>query len=178
MGTIDPDAAVISFSSLSKGYLAPGWRTGWLACGRSPRLDEVVKAIGKLADGRLCSTVPMQFAVVAALQGDRSHQIRFRAALAERGAITASSLNAIPGISCVAPSAAFYVMPKVDLPKGRTDEDYVLGLLRATGVLTVYGSGFGMPAEDGYLRIVFLASPEELREIYALMADFTKGFLA
>jgi aspartate/methionine/tyrosine aminotransferase len=66
----------------------------------------------------------------------------------------------------------------VDLPKGRTDEDYVLGLLRATGVLTVYGSGFGMPAEDGYLRIVFLASPEELREIYALMADFTKGFLA
>ncbi len=178
MGTIDPDAAVISFSSLSKGYLAPGWRTGWLACGRSSRLDEVVKAIGKLADGRLCSTVPMQFAVVAALQGDRSHQIRFRAALAERGAITASSLNAIPGISCVAPTAAFYVRPKVDLPEGRTDDDYVLGLLRATGVLTVYGSGFGMPAEDGYLRIVFLASPEELREIYALMADFTKGFLA
>ena len=102
-----------------------------------------MKAIGKLADGRLCSTVPMQYAVVAALQGDRSHQVAFRAALAERGAITASSLNAIPGITCVAPTAAFYVMPKVELPKGRTDEDYVLGLLRATGVLCVYGSGFG-----------------------------------
>ena len=51
------------------------------------------------------------------------------------------------------------------------------GLLRATGVLCVYGSGFGTPAEDGYLRIVFLASPDELREIYGLMADFTKGFL-
>ena len=76
------------------------------------------------------------------------------------------------------PTAAFYAMPKVELPKGRTDEDYVLGLLRATGVLCVYGSGFGMAAEDGYLRIVFLASPDELREIYALMADFTKGFLA
>ncbi len=177
MGTIDPDAAVISFSSLSKGYLAPGWRTGWLACGRSSRLDDVVKAIGKLADGRLCSTVPMQYAVVAALQGDRSHQVAFRAALAERGAITAASLNAIPGITCVPPTAAFYAMPQVKLPKGKTDQDYVLGLLRATGVLCVYGSGFGTPAEDGYLRIVFLASPGELREIYGLMADFTKGFL-
>jgi aspartate/methionine/tyrosine aminotransferase len=77
----------------------------------------------------------------------------------------------------VPPTAAFYVMPKVALPKGKTDEDYVLGLLRATGVLCVYGSGFGTPAADGYLRIVFLASPHELREIYALMADFTKGFL-
>ncbi len=177
MGTIDLDAAVISLSSLSKGYLAPGWRTGWLACSRSPKLDEVVKAIGKLADGRLCSTVPMQYAVAAALKGDRSHQVSFRAALAERGAITASSLNAIPGITCVAPTAAFYVMPKVDLPKGKTDEDYVLGLLRSTGVLCVYGSGFGTAAADGYLRIVFLASPEDLREIYALMADFTASFL-
>ena len=53
----------------------------------------------------------------------------------------------------------------------------MLGLLRATGVLCVYGSGFGMPPTDGYLRIVFLASPEELREIYRLMAEFTADFL-
>ena len=69
-------------------------------------------------------------------------------------------------------------MPKVALPPGRTDEDYVLGLLKATGVLCVYGAGFGMTASDGYLRIVFLASPEELREIYQLMGDFTADYLA
>src|SRR6185436_8539004 len=56
LGRLDPDAAIISFSSLSKAYLAPGWRTGWMAVGRSPRLDEAVKAVRKLADGRLCST--------------------------------------------------------------------------------------------------------------------------
>jgi aspartate/methionine/tyrosine aminotransferase len=69
-------------------------------------------------------------------------------------------------------------MPKVDLPHGRTDQDYVFGLLRATGVLCVYGSGFGMPAEDGFFRVVFLASPEELDEIYDMMADFTARFRA
>src|SRR5512133_578396 len=73
IGSLDPDAPVISFSSLSKGYLTPGWRAGWLAVGRSPRLDNVMAALRKLADGRLCSPVPMQDAVTAALTGDRSH---------------------------------------------------------------------------------------------------------
>src|SRR5918996_735357 len=33
----NPYAPVITFSSLSKAYLAPGWRTGWLAVGRTDR---------------------------------------------------------------------------------------------------------------------------------------------
>ena len=34
IGSLDSDAAVISLGGLSKGFLAPGWRTGWLAVGR------------------------------------------------------------------------------------------------------------------------------------------------
>jgi aspartate/methionine/tyrosine aminotransferase len=177
LGSLDPDAPIITFSSLSKAYLAPGWRAGWMGIGRSPRLDEVVKAISKLADARLCSTLPMQYAITAALTGDRSHQVTFRAALKERAALTTERLNGIPGMSCVAPTAAFYVMPRVALPPGKTDEDFVYALLRATGVLCVYGSGFGTRREDGYFRVVFLASPAELREIYGLMADFTTEYL-
>lgn len=177
LGTFDHDAAIISFSSLSKAYLAPGWRTGWLSIGRSPRLDDVANAIRKLADARLCSTVPMQHAVTAALTGDKSHQVKFRADLKLRATLTADSLRAMPGVTCMTPTAGFYAMPRIPLPPGRTDEEYVLGLLRATGVLVVYGSGFGLPASEGYLRIVFLASPEELTEVYRLMADYTADFL-
>jgi aspartate/methionine/tyrosine aminotransferase len=68
-------------------------------------------------------------------------------------------------------------MPKVALPPGQTDEDYVLALLRATGVLCVYGSGFGTAPADGYFRVVFLAAPDELLEIYRLMAQFTGDYL-
>ena len=176
-GQLDPDAPIISFSSLSKAYLAPGWRTGWLSIGRSPRLDDVAAAIRKLADGRLCSTVPMQYAVTAALTGDKSHQLKFRADLNRAPTLTAESLRAIPGVSCMTPTAGFYAMPRIPLPPGRTDEEYVLGLLRETGVLVVYGSGFGLPSSEGYLRIVFLASPEELTEVYRLMAAYTTDFL-
>ena len=176
-GLLDPDAAIISFSSLSKAYLAPGWRTGWMACGRSPRLNDVVAAVRKLADGRLCSTVPMQYAIAPALTGDRSHQIAFRKDLKARADLTVSRLCAMPGVSCVAPTAAFYAMPQVTLPAGKTDEDYVKALLHATGVLCVYGSGFGLLPEQGFLRIVFLASLPELTEIYDLMAAFTARYL-
>jgi len=69
-------------------------------------------------------------------------------------------------------------MPKLALPPGRTDEDYVLALLRETGVLCVYGSGFGTRPEDGFFRVVFLASPAELAEIYDTMAALTKEYLA
>ena len=177
LSALDPNAPIISFSSLSKGFLAPGWRTGWLVVGQTPRLDAVVTAARKLADGRLCSPGPMQYAVVAALTGDRSHQAAFRKALAERAQVTTTALNAIPGIRCIPPRAAFYAMPAVSLPPGRTDEDYVLGLLRATGILCVYGSGFGMPPEAGTFRIVFLADPAELMPIYQELGAFTREFL-
>jgi len=178
LGLLDPDAAIISFSSLSKAYLAPGWRTGWMAIGRSPRLDPIVAAVKKLADGRLCSTVPMQYAVAEALNGDRSHQIGFRRDLKARSDLTLRRVRAMPGVTCVEPSAAFYAMPRVALPPGRTDEEFVKALLHATGVLCVYGSGFGLPAEQGFLRIVFLAPLDELSEIYDLMAGFTASYLA
>ena len=101
----------------------------------------------------------------------------FRRALAERGRLTAEALNAIPGMRCVMPRAAFYAMPSVSLPAGRTDEDYILALLRETGILCVYGSGFGVPPERGTFRIVFLADPHELRTIYADIAAFTQDYL-
>ncbi|HTH01307.1 MAG TPA: aminotransferase class I/II-fold pyridoxal phosphate-dependent enzyme [Vicinamibacterales bacterium] len=178
IAALNPDAPVITFSSLSKAYLAPGWRAGWLAVAQTDRLDDVLGGIKKLADGRLCSTGPMEHALAAALTGDRSHQQMFRDALRERARVTFEQMNAIEGVTCVAPAAAFYAMPRVALPAGKTDEDFVLGLLRATGVLCVYGSGFATAPGDGYFRIVFLASPPELREIYQLIAHFTREYLA
>jgi alanine-synthesizing transaminase len=176
-GATSPDAPIISFSSLSKAYLAPGWRTGWLVVGATPRLDGALAAIRKLADGRLCSPGPMQYAVIAAMTGDRSHQVTFREALVERAQLTTTMLNAIPGMSCIAPRAAFYALPAVTLPPGRTDEDFVLSLLRQTGILCVHGSGFNTEPCEGRFRVVFLADPAQLAEVYADMATFTAEYL-
>jgi aspartate/methionine/tyrosine aminotransferase len=176
VGGLDPDAPVISLSGLSKGYLVPGWRTGWLAAGGGDRLKDVLAAITKLAEGRLCSTMPMQRAVVAALTGDRSHQPAFRNALRERAALVHERANAIPGFSATRAIAAFYAMPKFELPPGKTDADFIVDLVHATGVLCVHGSGFGMDPADGYFRMVTLAPPAQLNEIWDLIAGFAATY--
>jgi alanine-synthesizing transaminase len=177
LGSLAPDAPILSFSSLSKAWLAPGWRTGWLAVSPTPRLDNLLAAVRKLADARLCSPGPMQHAVAPAIDGDRSHQQRFRDALAERARIVVDAFSAIPGARCVPPRAAFYAMPEVPLPPGRTDEEYVLALLRETGILCVHGSGFGVSPEAGCLRLVFLPDPEALTTIGREIGEFTTHYL-
>src|SRR6187401_2791468 len=97
LGSLAPDAPILSFSSLSKAYVAPGWRAGWLCVGRSKQLDEILGAIKKLADGRLCSPGPMQYAVAAALNSDRSHQQTFIEELRKRAGLTMARLTAMPG---------------------------------------------------------------------------------
>ena len=176
IGSLDPEAPVISLSGLSKGYLAPGWRTGWLAVGGGDRLKDVLAAITRLAEGRLCSTMPMQRAIVPALTGDRSHQVAFRTALSERADLVYQRANATPGITSTKPRAAFYAMPKIDLPAGKTDADFIIDLVHATGVLCVHGSGFGMDPADGYFRMVTLAPPSQLNEIWDLIAGFVGGY--
>lgn len=176
IGALNPDAPVISLSGLSKGYLVPGWRTGWLAVGGGDRLSDVLAAVTKLAEGRLCSTMPMQRAVVAALKGDRSHQATFRVALRERADLVHAKANGIPGFSSTRAGAAFYAMPKFDLPPGKTDADFIVDLVHATGVLCVHGSGFGMDPADGYFRMVTLAPPAQLNEIWNLIAGFAAQY--
>src|SRR3954453_11486657 len=93
IAALNPDAPVITFSSLSKAYLAPGWRAGWLAVAESDRLEDGLAGVKKSAGGRFCGPGPMEHAIVAALNGDRSHQQVFRDALRERATITNSRLN-------------------------------------------------------------------------------------
>jgi alanine-synthesizing transaminase len=53
----------------------------------------------------------------------------------------------------------------------------VLGLLRETGILCVHGSGFGLAPAMGSFRVVFLAEPDQLRDIYTDIGAFTAEYL-
>lgn len=177
LGSYNTNAPVISFSSLSKAYLAPGWRAGWMVFSGGTKLDRILNAVQEMADGRICSSGPMQYAVAAALDGDRGHQETFLRELRLRAALTSHRLNSIEGISCVPPAAAFYALPKVELPHGRTDQQYIHALLRETGLLCVHGSGFGTVPTDGFFRVVYLASPTKLNRYFDAIETFTAKFL-
>lgn len=168
---------VITFGGLSKNYIMPGWRVGW-AIFHDPgkQIAEYREAINKLLRARLCSPHPQQYMIKPALEGGDTHLPEVMRKIQKRRDITYNRLNEIPGISCVKPGGAFYAFPQIKLPAGITDEQYVVELLKVTGVLVVYGSGFGEKPGTNHFRIVFLPDEKTLSRAYTLIADFTEKF--
>ena len=98
LGSLSPDAPVMSFSPLSKAYLAPGWRAGWLA---SAGLLRWTTCLGHQKAGRWTAVrSPMQYTVPATLTGDRTPSGEFLAALQLRATLTGERLGrAMPGVT-------------------------------------------------------------------------------
>lgn len=172
------DVAVITIDSLSKNYMAPGWRIGWLAITNSRLIPDVHLAFVKLADARLCAPVAPQFAIRAAMNLRKDYIESVMNRLNAQRDITVNMLNAIPGIRCNHPKGAFYVMGKVDLDKlpFRSDEEFVLKLLQEKQILFVHGSGFGTDPSQGFFRVVFLPDVQTLRKVYSDVGDFIRQF--
>ncbi|HVF90612.1 MAG TPA: aminotransferase class I/II-fold pyridoxal phosphate-dependent enzyme, partial [Blastocatellia bacterium] len=159
-------AALITLESLSKTHMVPGWRVGWMRYTHPEKMRDLISAINRLADGRLCSPTATQYAVRPALEGSRGYLVDFMKEIRRRRDISTAHAARISGLSCVEPEAAFYMMLKNENLRGMTDEEFVLDLLEETGVLVVHGSGFGTAPSQGYFRLVYLAGEATLNDSF------------
>ena len=173
IASLDEEAPVVTFNGLSKCYLAPGFRIGWMVVSGLPELvEDYTEAMRKLARARLCASHPKQYAIPVALNGNREHIDETIKKLKRRRDLTVEMLNSIPGIYCAKPSGAFYAFPRIDAPGVENDEEFIKQLIRETGVVAVHGSGFGPLPASPHFRLVFLPSEEELEEAYNRIAAF------
>ncbi len=168
------DVPIITFGGLSKAYLACGWRVGWLVFCNAHLMPGLKAAVLRLADARLCSAGPPQHAIAPALEGPQTHLAEMMGRLRSRRDLMVRRINAIPGLSVVEPAAAFYAMPRLQLPGVTSDEDFVLSLLRETGVLFVHGSGFGQKAGTTHFRVVFLPPEDILATAFDRLEAFVR----
>ena len=168
----DSDVAVVTLESLSKTHMVPGWRVGWMRFTNARLMPELVRAVHRLASGRLCSPTPAQYAVRPALEGDRTFLEEFMREIRRRRDFVLSSVADVEGLSCVEPAAAFYAMICADDPERRTDERFVLDLLQETGVLVVHGSGFGADPASCHFRLVYLPDEVVLASVFQRLAAF------
>ncbi len=177
IASLSEDVPVITFGGLSKNYIMPGWRVGWaIFSDPGGNMAEYREAINKLLRARLCAPHPQQYMIAPALNETTEHFAEVLDKITIRRDLTYKMLNEIPGISCVKPGGAFYAFPKIQLPDGVGDEEYVLELLEETGVLVVFGSGFGQRPGTGHFRIVFLPQEDILIKSYEAIANFTEKF--
>lgn len=174
LGSIAKDVPVVTVHSMSKNYLAPGWRLGWMVFhDPSEKISEYEEAVKKLARARLSSVHNHQFGIVAALDGSHEHVVDMITKLQRRRDLTYKRLNEIEGLSCVNPEGAFYAFPRIDV-KIKSDKKFILDLLHEEGVLFVHGSGFGQKPGTHHFRVVFLAPENVLNLAFDKLERFMR----
>lgn len=180
MSSLCRDVPCITFNGLSKAYLVAGFRVGWaMLSDRLGVMTDFREGLETLSNMRLCSNVPAQYAVPAALGGYQSiNDLRLPGGrLHEQRNIVWEMVNAIPGLSAVKPRGALYIFPKIDTTKFNItdDEKFVYDLLLEKKILLVQGTGFNW-RDPNHFRIVFLPEAEDLRHAMTEMGDFLSTY--
>lgn len=157
---------VLTLNGVSKAYCMTGWRLGYAAGEK-----KLIAAMNMLNSQSTTSPATfVQWAGVAALDGDHSFIARNNEVFKERRDLVVSMLNQATGITCRKPTGAFYVYPSIagligkKTPDGKvieTDDDFVTYLLETEGVAVVQGSAFGL---SPYFRISYATRTEDLEE--------------
>ncbi len=173
---IHKDVPLVSGNSLSKNFVYPGARVGYVAF-HGEEWKEVKDSIQRLCNQRLSVNWEMQRGAIAAFKGPRDHIANFNQELRKRRDALATGISNIDGLSLVPPKAAFYAFVEIKNTnkKWKSDWDFVRGLLRSTGVVTVPGSGFSTSLSNHYFRIVFLPPVEKINEAIARIESFMKS---
>jgi aspartate/methionine/tyrosine aminotransferase len=171
---IHKDVPLVSGNSLSKNYIYPGARVGYLAF-HGDGWGKIKDSIQRLCNQRLSVNWEMQRGAIAAIKGPKNHIAKFNEELRKRRDILVKGINSIDGLRVVPPKGAFYAFIELtDGKRWKSDWDFVRALLRSTGVVVVPGSGFSTHLSNHHFRIVFLPTAEQLVEAINRIEMFMK----
>jgi aspartate aminotransferase len=159
---------LILLNGWSKTYAMTGWRLGY-AIWPGKLYDYARKLAVNLHS---CVNAPAQYAGIAALTGPQDAVAHMRAEFDKRRALVVEGLNQLPGVSCIIPKGAFYAFPNVKLT-GWKAKPLANALLDETGVALIGGPDFGTLGE-GYLRLSYANSAENILKALARMSEFLK----
>ena len=157
---------LILLDGWSKTYAMTGWRMGFSVWPK-PLYDKVRKLA---VNAWSCVNAPAQFAGLAALTGPQDSVGEMVAAFDKRRRIVVEELNRLPGVTCITPKGAFYAFPNIG-KTGFKAKQLASRLLEEEGVATIGGPDFGILGE-GYMRLSYANSAENIQRAIARMADF------
>ncbi len=165
--SLSPEAKelTILINGVSKSYAMTGWRIGY-ACAN----DRIAKVMANYVSHSTGSPVAIsQKAAAVALSGSQEKIEEMRRAFEERRNYLVGRMNRIPGVSCLCPEGAFYVMMNLEQLIGRsiqgveiTDDDVFADAFLKKGLVAVVpGAGFGA---KNFVRWSYATSMDNIRE--------------
>lgn len=166
----------ILINGVSKSYAMTGWRMGYACAGT--HIAKVMANYLSHSTGSPCSIT--QKAALEALSGRQNEVEMMRRAFEERRNYIVERMNQIPGVSCIKPQGAFYVMMNLRQLLGKTlygtvihsGDDFASVFLKKGLVAVVPGTGFGAP---DFVRWSYATSMENIREGLDRLERFLEG---
>ena len=163
----------ILINGVSKSYAMTGWRIGYAAANK-----EISKVMANFLSHSTGAPATMsQYAAVEALTGDQSGISAMRDVFEARRNYIVERANAIPGVSCIRPEGAFYIMMNIEKLIGKTlggrviqnGDDFAMAFLEKALVAVVPCSGFGAP---NFVRWTYATSLENIKEGFDRLEKF------
>jgi len=155
---------VLSCGGLTKRYLVPGWRMGWITVHDRNGIfgKEIRGGLQKLSQRIIGANTIVQGALPAILENTPQSFFDSTVRMVEDNAEMAfRMLSEVPGLRPVMPSGAMYMMVGIDrslFPQFENDLQIVESLVREESVFPLPGKCFNIP---DYFRIV-LTVPGDL----------------
>jgi len=166
------DRTVI-INGVSKTYAMTGWRIGY-----SASCKELAKIMGSVQSHATSNPNSIaQWASLAAVQNGYEEVDKMRDVFQERRDLAVSMISKAPGISCVTPRGAFYIMINISEAFGKSYQGKVIEgsldfcdvLLESFDVAAVPGYAFG---SDAHIRISYATDKESIQKGLERIARF------
>ncbi|XP_047110890.1 alanine aminotransferase 1-like isoform X2 [Schistocerca piceifrons] len=196
MGPPYSEMEMASFMSASKGYMGEcGLRGGYCeVINLDPDVKEMcLKGFSVLSGATLPGQVAIDCIVKPPQPGAPSYKqyaVEKEAilnSLSVRAKIVVETFNSLKGMSCNKVQGAMYAFPQLHLPPNAIktakqnnlppDTFYTLGLLEATGISVVPGSGFGQKPGTYHFRTTILPQQDKLKSIMKKFKAYHEEFM-
>jgi len=169
IASLNPEIAALTITAngFSKVYSMTGWRLGYLA---AP--EWLAKKIDALQSHTTSNATSFaQAGALAALKGDQAPVEAMRQAFAVRRDLIHSLMSAIPGVRCIKPQGAFYLLCDISAvnPDAMAFSDQLLAEAKTA---VVPCDAFGV---DGHIRLSYACSEQVIRESARRIGEFCRA---
>ncbi len=168
---------VIALDSVSKKFSCPGARIGALSSFNM----EIMKAVLKIAMIRLSAPTLEQYGMVPLLSDPKKYTKGIIAEYKKRRDIVFSYLQKMPGITCLEPSGALYIIAKLPVSSAEKFVEFLLNefnykneTVLVTPIKDFYITP-GMGADE--IRIAYVINQKDLKKAMALLQKALKKYL-
>lgn len=157
---------VILINGLSKSHAMTGWRIGFIFAS-AELTAEIIKVHQYLVTA--ASTISQKAAVRALVEGIDDAQMMKKEYVARRDYLFDAMTKL--GFEVAKPDGAFYLFAKIPAGQIQDSMDFCVDLAEKNQLAIIPGIAFG-PEAEGYVRLSYAASMENLQEAMKRMAAY------